>query len=477
MQKAVLNAVELFKQHAQEHPEKMAIQLPFSEGVSFGELLKRGSYAQAVYRRAGLAPGDSVLLIDHLSPRLYASVIGILATGATAVLVEPWMPVERINKVLRLAKPKIFSAATLGWLWGARLKAAREIPKWLHASSIDGETNSPLEIIRVAPETPGILTFTSGTTGEPKGVVRGQGYMIEQHRILSSALHLEDHAGPDLCIFANFALANLASGRGTILVPPKWRNKDLRWLESLPKDLRPESLTCGPAFLLKLMQTCRLPSLESIHVGGALTDCWIFENAFQHFPESEVVHIYGSSEAEPVSLIDARESVRRSRDRGYFQALSLGQPVSAISAKIEADNLWVAGPHVCPLYIGGEEENRLHKRKDAEGRVWHSMGDRVRTDESGWWYAGRSGQSPRSFDLEQKVYSLLGSSKAFVIETDGRFEICVDIDRAKRKEVEKLLALEASSRLFEVEIQRDRRHRARIDRAASAKTRKPWQAG
>lgn len=465
----------------------MAIQLPGREGVTFGELLQMGVRAQMHYLSKGLQPGDSVLLLDSLGPRLYASVIGILATGATAVLVEPWMPIERVNRVIEMVKPKIFAAGTIGRLWGVRLKSVREIPHWIHPRSWAGEglrsKGAQLDLHRVAPETPGILTFTSGTTGAPKGVVRGQGYMVHQHRVLTEALHLEAHQGPDLCIFANFALANLASGRGSIIVGPKWKSSDLEWIANLPPDEQPASLTTGPAFLLRLIEAqermgTRLSALESVHVGGALTDCWIFEKAFDVLRNTHFMHIYGSSEAEPVAVSDAKVAVEKSRAKGYFQTLYLGSPITDIRADVEANNVWVTGPHVCPLYVGGAEENQLHKRRDDDGRIWHSMGDRIRVEGGDWWYAGRSGQRSEHFDLEQSVYSAIGSSKAFVVpETEG-LSLCVEPPSDRRDETfEKLREMKAVSRLFEVKIQRDRRHRARIDRVASEKTRRAWRVG
>ncbi|MEK7358595.1 MAG: hypothetical protein AAB250_19270, partial [Bdellovibrionota bacterium] len=190
------------------------------------------------------------------------------------------------------------------------------------------------------------------------------------------------------------------------------------------------------------------------------------------------IHVYGSSEAEPVACADAREAVQRSRERGFFQTLSLGKPVREITSTIETDNVWVTGPHVCPLYIGGEEENRLHKKTDGEGRVWHSTGDRVRSDHDGWWYSGRSGQAHEEFLLEQKVYSAIGSSKAFVMKEDGALSLFIEADALRRtRTYEVLREMKAFNRIFEVKIKRDRRHRARIDRAASLRTRKPWRVG
>ncbi len=84
-----------------------------------------------------------------------------------------------------------------------------------------------------------------------------------------------------MTLFANFALANLTAGRTSIIVHPKWNEKQLREIFSLPKELQPISLTTGPAFLIQLLQYENiLPELRSVHVGGALTDTWIFKKAF-----------------------------------------------------------------------------------------------------------------------------------------------------------------------------------------------------
>ena len=223
----------------------------------------------------------------------------------------------------------------------------------------------------------------------------------------------------------------------------------------------PTTLTSGPAFLLKLIKCdFSFSSLSSFHIGGALTDLWIFKEGFKKWPKANWVHIYGSSEAEPVALCDAREAVLKSEKRGFFQTLYLGRPVEEIEYKNKEDSLWIRGVHVSPAH----KINELKSEMDERERAWHYTGDRIFIDEEGWWYQGRSNQPAEDFLLEQEIYSRLKSSKCFVTTDKERRKYLwgenIDIKQLS----------ELSNRFFKIKnikIIRDPRHRSRIDRKKS----------
>ncbi|WP_413943273.1 AMP-binding protein [Bdellovibrio sp. HCB-162] len=463
-----MNCVELFTQKAKEHPERTAIWLSPTEQISFAELLHQGGKAQVTLRKMNLKAGDSLLLLETLTPQLYAIICAALGMGVSVILVEPWMPVTDIEHVINLVKPKLFVTRWWGYLWGLRVSSIRHIPRWMHVTNLFKESTSDFKAESVDPQIPGIITFTTGTTGKPKGVRRNQGYLVDQYHALDHSLGLSKHDGPDMTLFANFALANLAAGRTSVIVNPKWKKTQLEHIFALPKEQQPVTLTTGPAFLLELFKYQNiLPELKSIHVGGALTDTWIFKEAFKRWPKSQFLHLYGSSEAEPVAHADAREAVSFSEGKGYFQTLFVGHPASEIQSKFEDTGLWVTGPHVCPEYIGNAEENKKNKHKDSEGHVWHSMGDRIVSDEKGWWYSGRSQQSLEDFELEQQVYAFLKSSKAFLHKS--RTGLCLVGENLSGKELEIRKTFPVIQAVHEAKIIRDRRHRARIDRLQSLK--------
>lgn len=462
-----VNCTELFLRHARHNPARPAIIVPGRERMSFGGLSLTAGRAQQILRNRGVGARDSVLVVDRLGGRLYATVLAILGLGAEVVLVEPWMPVSQIEEMIRLVQPKAFIAHWLGKVWGARVPAIRKIPVWISASRLTSGTSSASFCAeRVAPSTRAILTFTSGTTGRPKGVVRQQGYLLRQHEVFSRRFDSGSHSKPDLCIFANFALANLASNRTSIVVP-NWKASTLRSIDALSEELAPETLTAGPGFLRELMRHSEASSLRSIHVGGALTDCSILESAFEKWKNAHFTHVYGGSEVEPVALADAKEAVRRSRGRGLFQTLYLGKNVPEIAYRSDEAGLWVSGPHVCPEYLGNAEENRRFKRTDADGTLWHAMGDRIVEDGEGWWYAGRVGQPATDFELEQRIYRRLGSSKCFV-HSAGQAPAKVLVgEKLSPRRQELLRDFPELQGVVESKIRRDRRHRARIDRNKS----------
>jgi acyl-CoA synthetase (AMP-forming)/AMP-acid ligase II len=451
---------------AREFPKRTALWSEKHHGVTFREMLDLAANAQRLFRRCEVKPGVPVVIAASPGPEMFAAVCGLLGLGAPILLIEPWMPVERIDHVIQMMKPGVFFSGFLGKLWGLRIPAVRKIPHWVTPADIRKESGSEYIVEDLACSSQAVIAFSSGTTGLPKGVVRTQGFMWELHEIFVGLDAPDRWTTPDLAVFPNIALYHLGTGRGAVLVPSRWTRRSLARIAQLPRDLRPETVTCGPAFLKTLLSVPGFESLKDFHVGGALTDCWILENSFARWPEARFAHVYGGSEAEPVALQDARLAVQLSRERGLFQTLSIGRPVPIIRWNIQPDSLWVSGPNVASEYVHDASQNLSTKKRDAEGRLWHCMGDRIREDHDGWWYCGRTFQPLADFELEQRIYSFIKHSGAFLFrDHDDSLHLFGETVEARKEELRKMFP--ELTGVHSTKIVRDRRHRARIDRTAS----------
>jgi acyl-CoA synthetase (AMP-forming)/AMP-acid ligase II len=463
-----MNTVDRISQNVQLYPNKMALWSLETNEITFLDFWKYTIRAQAVFRRQGVKVNSQVLVAVPPSIELYAGLIALMGLGAKIIFIEPWLKLDRIDHVLKSTKPEFFFTSFLGKLWGLRSSEIRKIKNWITPSMFKNDNQTSFISEALPEDHPVFIAFSSGTTGSPKGAIRTQKYLNDIQDVLMNS-HPYDYKSPDLVVFPNVVLLNLGNARGAVCAPPNWKVNDLKKMLGACEHYRPETISAGPGFmkqLLTISSLTELNSLKEIIVGGALTDCKLFEQIFNKFPERKFLHIYGGSEAEPVSFGDAQNLVKLSQEKNYFQTLALGKPIAAIKTKIRDEILWVSGKNVAPEYIGNPKENEGVKERDEKGVLWHCMGDKIAEDAHGLWFMGKKNQTSSDFLLEQNIYQYLGHSAAFLHrEPNQNLRLILEGNNKSENEI-KARFPEISS-ITKTKIKRDRRHRARIDRKAT----------
>lgn len=174
---------------AEARPDATAVVMA-GTALTYAQLESQSSQLAQMLVRLGLHHGDRVCLLAEKAPMTIAAMLATLKAGGTYVPVDLASPAVRVAKIVRSADPttvlvlgaagaRMYSAlapqdvfaphATVGTLDDAASVDVSITPSFTvgDLSAVDARAPS----LRASPSDPAHLLFTSGSTGDPKGVV------------------------------------------------------------------------------------------------------------------------------------------------------------------------------------------------------------------------------------------------------------------------------------------------------------------
>ncbi|GJM10921.1 MAG: hypothetical protein DHS20C11_31970 [Lysobacteraceae bacterium] len=171
----------LFEQQVQQTPQRTAVVDQFDH-LSYQQLQRRSTLIAEQLSARGVGAEDIVAIFAHRSVAVVAAVLGVLRSGAAFLLLDPAYPPARILSLINLSRPK-------AWL---QLVDAGPLPEALEhgLNKLDlrskvnlarggliesTTTHKPLDAAPVAQDQLAYVSFTSGSTGQPKGVLGRHG--------------------------------------------------------------------------------------------------------------------------------------------------------------------------------------------------------------------------------------------------------------------------------------------------------------
>lgn len=174
--------IDALEWHSNEHPQRTHILLVNRdiepERVSFGDLRKSAVSIAAGLKRRGIRPGEAVAILLPTGREFFAAFYGALYAQAVPVPLYPPARPSQIETHLRRVAGILANCEARILLTFDRAKAAAHL---LRSLGTRLETIATLEDIAETPATwpaphavPGdtaFLQYTSGSTGQPKGVV------------------------------------------------------------------------------------------------------------------------------------------------------------------------------------------------------------------------------------------------------------------------------------------------------------------
>ena len=379
---------------------------------SFGEVSDRSARLAGVLQGHGVRRGDVVLTLIGNRPEWVFAMVACFRIGAVVLPCNEQLRAKDLGLRLAAAQPKLILADErdvdeLG-------SAAPDCPV-LTAPSDALYAHEPAAAVELEPTDPCLITFTSGTTGEAKGVVHGQRYLPGQRL---QAEHWLDARVGDL-VWCTAASGWSKSARNVFIAP--W----LRGAAALLHDAR-----FDPAQRLEIIGAERVnvlcmapteyrvmakrtalspqPSLRTLVAAGEALNPEVIR-AFNDAMGIEIRDGYGQTETGQLTANPVGRPVRPG---------SMGLPLAGVDLQVIDGELVLADPATDPTFFVG----RLGGESAPVDRPWHT-GDRVGQDEDGYLYfEGRSddviissGYRIGPFEVESALVSHRAVAEAAVV--------------------------------------------------------------
>lgn len=204
-------AVDICDQWAANR-EKIALYWEDSEGVAesytFNELAQLSNQFANAMQARGIERGDIVAVFVPTLPEYLVSTLGILKLGAISMPLYHLFGPDGISQRLSAGEPAAIVTDEGGFV---KLERSAFVPEDVLLVRSDGDVDSDIDPINyssllrghprafdpveTAPTDPAILFYTSGTTGDPKGVLQPHQYSIGQRYV---GQHMRDFSGDDI---------------------------------------------------------------------------------------------------------------------------------------------------------------------------------------------------------------------------------------------------------------------------------------
>jgi acyl-CoA synthetase (AMP-forming)/AMP-acid ligase II len=490
------------------NPDKTALKYPFLKDgiVKYEELTFKQFKNEALKIAGGLnnknfKTGDRIIILFPVSVDLYLTIFACFYLGIIPIFLDISMGQKQLVKAIRSSKAKgVISIDKLlkyklliPALWGKECFSLDRkrflVPKFSEIKESDVFEGQEVSL---SSELPALITFTSGTSGVPKGANRTIQILLNQ-KIVSEYLWPHKHNEVDMPAFPMIVLQNLGCGVSSILPMIDFQNYKGMDPKVIVEQMITEKITrfsAQPFFIEKitdylLKEKLKVESIRSLVVGGAVVSKKLCEKIIKAFPDVDCNIVYGSTEAEPIAHTKMNEFIE-TEGRG----LLLGKITSVLESKIikVSDNpsvedetekgsvgeIILAGPHVIEEYIDNHPANEILKLRSSENVVWHRTGDLGYLDENDYlWLVGRitdqiegcDGLIP-CYDLEEELLTLTGFKAAFINSNKILFVESLFDDDLNGKVLEFLQIKKLGK--FEVQfiesIPVDQRHFSRVDR-------------
>src|SRR5438067_6568680 len=340
--------LERIDRWARVAPERLA-HVSAGRRLTYGELACRSNALAAYLARTLPDDRSPVAVLGHKEPEMLIAFLGAIKAG------HPYVPVGTLTPPQRVARTVELS--------GARPTLTPDLVRRFAAQP------APAPEVSLAGGDAFYVLFTSGSTGEPKGVVithdnvcnfltwvLEQQDLVEQQEVfLNQVLY-----SFDVSVMDSY-LALLSGGTTWSITRDEVANPRQLYQSFAASNV--SIFVCTPSFaqmclVERTFNQQMLPRLRRFFIAGEVLSPEITSQLLARFPGAEVWNAYGPTEA---TVIVAWVNVTREVLAAY-PSLPIGYPMARnrllvlneqqIAAPGERGEIVIAGPSVSPGYLG-----------------------------------------------------------------------------------------------------------------------------
>jgi acyl-coenzyme A synthetase/AMP-(fatty) acid ligase len=376
----------------------------------FGTVADRSARLAGTLVERGVAPGDVVMTLIGNRPEWVLAMVACFRIGAVVLPCTEQLRAKDLALRIEVARPKVILADARN---RAELEAARGGWEDILVLVIPDDAlydGDPPPAVDLAAGDPCLITFTSGTAGEPKAVLHGQRYLPGQRVQAEQWLG----AQPGDLVWCTAASGWSKSARNVFIAP--WIRgaaamlHDARFdpherLELLARE-NVDVLCMAPTEYRVIAKRATLGPLsvrELVAAGEALNP-----EVLRAWEEATGVQIrdgYGQTETGQVTAMPVGEPARPG---------SMGRPLPGVDVWVQDGEL-VLDPATDPTFF-------LHYLgEDPTEGIWHT-GDRVREEDGYLYFEGRAddviisaGYRIGPFEVESALVSHPAVAEAAVV--------------------------------------------------------------